>query len=202
VSVSDRTEKMARVAASRLRWVRCAVEHTWHRHNASALLRTADAFGVLDVHLVGAGRFQPSAGPASGAARWLRLHHHEAPEEAIAALRAAGVALWVADLASPPVAPEALPLDRPVCLWFGAELMGVSEAARAAADGVVTLPMMGMCQSLNLSVAAAAALYVVAGRARAERGEEALLPPAEREALLRGWAGPHSTAYSTGIPRG
>lgn len=185
--MSERSEKMARVAADRLRHVRCAVEHTFHRHNASALLRSADAFGLLDVHLIGP-RFEPSKGPASGAARWLRLHEHATAEQAIEALKAAGVALWVADLASPPVPPEEVPLDRPVCLWFGAELVGVSEVARAAADGVMTLPMMGMCQSLNLSVAAAASLYVVTRRARA-LGPQALLTPAEREALLAAWGG-------------
>ena len=62
--------------------------------------------------------------------------------------------------------PEAIPVDRPVCLWFGAELVGVSDAARAAADGVVQLPMMGFAQSLNVSVAAALALRPVADAAR------------------------------------
>ena len=51
--------------------------------------------------------------------------------EAIAALREAGCAIWVADLADDSVTPEQLPLDRPVCLWFGAELVGVTPEARA-----------------------------------------------------------------------
>ena len=185
----DRRQKMERVAAARLGWVRCAVEHTHHRHNASALLRTADAFGVLDVHLVGGAAFVPSPGPASGAARWLRLHEHARAEAAIQAIRAAGCALWVADLAPGAVPPEEVPLDRPICLWFGAEVVGVGDAARAAADGVVTLPMEGMCQSLNVSVAAAAALYVVTRRARSSLGDRALLSDAERGALLVAWEG-------------
>jgi tRNA (guanosine-2'-O-)-methyltransferase len=77
-------------------------------------------------------------------------------------------------------------VDAPVCLWFGAELLGVSDAARAAADGVVAVPMRGMAQSLNVSVAAALALRPVADRARA-LGEEAILPQAERAGTLAGW---------------
>jgi tRNA C32,U32 (ribose-2'-O)-methylase TrmJ len=72
-----------------------------------------------------------------------------------------------------------------VCLWFGAELAGVSEVARAAADGVVTIPMRGMAQSLNVSVAAALALRPVAERARALPG--ASLAADEIRATLAAW---------------
>ncbi|MEQ1568118.1 MAG: TrmH family RNA methyltransferase, partial [Myxococcota bacterium] len=95
-------------------------------------------------------------------------------------------ALWIADLSGEPVEPQQVPVDRPVCLWFGAELVGVSEAARAAADGVVTVPMMGMAQSLNVSVAAALILGPVALRARA-LGPSALLRPEVRAELLQSW---------------
>jgi tRNA (guanosine-2'-O-)-methyltransferase len=73
-----------------------------------------------------------------------------------------------------------------VCLWFGAELVGVSEEARRAAKGTVTVPMWGMGQSLNVSVAAAIVLRPIAERARA-LGERARLPDEEREATLAAW---------------
>jgi tRNA (guanosine-2'-O-)-methyltransferase len=187
MSESSRVRRMVEVAGQRLSRVRLAAEHIFHRHNVSALLRSADAFGVADVHLVGDRGFQPSQGPASGAARWLRLHRHREPADAIAAIRDAGYRLWVADLSDAPVPPHEVPVDAPICLWFGAELMGVCEAARAAADGVVTLPMYGMTQSLNLAAAASSALYVVTHAARAQHGAEALLPPAEARALVDRW---------------
>ncbi len=176
---------MAAVAAARLDRVRCAVEAVHHRHNVSAILRTCDALGVHHVHLIAQQRVKVSPGAARGAERWLALHHHQTVDEAVAALRAAGVRLWVADLAPDGVVPESLPLQQPVCLWFGAERVGVSPAAREAADGVVRLPMYGFAQSLNVSVAAALALRPVAERARLDAS--ALLPEAERVALLEGW---------------
>lgn len=175
---------MSRVVDQRLGQVRAAVEAVYHRHNVSAILRTCDALGVHDVHLVAGG--PTSRGPSRGAERWLGLHRHDDALDALDAIRSDGYALWIADLSGEPVEPQQVPVDRPVCLWFGAELVGVSEAARAAADGVVTVPMMGMAQSLNVSVAAALILGPVALRARA-LGPSALLRPEVRAELLQSW---------------
>ena len=177
---------MREVLDQRLGYVRCAIEAVYHRHNVSAILRTCDALGVHHVHLVAAEWVNVSKGPARGAERWLALHHHPTAADAIAEIRAAGCRLLVADLAGDAVSPEEVPLDRPVCLWFGAELVGVSEEARAAADGVVALPMRGMAQSLNVSVAAALALRPVADRAR-QLGPAALLTPQEHARTLGAW---------------
>jgi len=183
--VTPRQVRLRAVLDRRLGHVRCAVEAVFHRHNVSAILRTADALGIHGVHLV-QGHFTPSSGAAKGAERWLELYRHPSAEEAMQSIRDAGYALWVADLASPPVPPEAVPLDRPVCLWFGAELAGVCPAVREAADGVVTIPMHGLAQSLNVSVSAALVLRAVAERARA-MGACALLSDAERERVWARW---------------
>src|SRR5687767_4376598 len=135
---------METVLSQRLGHVRCAVEAVYHRHNVSAILRTCDSLGLHRVHLVGAPGRDVSRGAARGAERWLELCTHPDPADAIRAIREAGCRLYVADLGERSVPPEEVPLDRPVCLWFGAELVGVSEVARAAADGVVTVPMRGM----------------------------------------------------------
>jgi tRNA (guanosine-2'-O-)-methyltransferase len=176
---------MEEVLGLRLGHVRAAIEAVYHRHNVSAILRTCDALGIHQVHLVGEG-FRTSKGPARGAERWLSLRHHARAEEAVAELRADGFRIYVADLVGRPLLPETVPVEAPVCLWFGAELVGVSEAARAAADGVVTVPMRGMAQSLNVSVAAALVLRPVAERVRA-LGERALLDPARRAEVLGDW---------------
>jgi tRNA (guanosine-2'-O-)-methyltransferase len=167
----------------RIGGVRCAIEGLYHRHNTSAILRTCEAMGIQHVHLVDGGSHL-SRGPARGAERWLDLHVHRDAQQAIQAVRDAGFAIWIADLADPPVPPEAVPLDRPVCVWFGAELIGVAPEVRAVADGVVTIPMHGLAQSLNVSVAAALTLRPLAERARAGGDVLAL---AEREAIAARW---------------
>lgn len=182
----QRLQRMRDVLGLRLGHVRCALEAVYHRHNVSAALRTCDAMGVHHVHLV-EGHFQAARGAARGAERWLDLHVHPTAAEAIAAIKAAGCAVYAADLAEGGLAPEEIPIERPVCLWFGAELAGVSEEALAAADGIVTIPMRGFSQSLNVSVATALAVRSVAERARVALGEEALLSAEERERTWDRW---------------
>jgi len=180
-----RRERMTEVLSRRLVSVHCVVEALHHRHNISAILRTCDALGIHNVHLVAGHRFKVSQGAARGAERWLKLHRHPTPESAVAALRERGFRIFVADLADDAVTPEAVPIDGPVALWFGAELIGVSDEARASADGVVTLPMHGFAQSLNVSVAAALALRPVAERVRA--AGHGSMPTAGQAEQLQRW---------------
>ncbi|MCB9673715.1 MAG: RNA methyltransferase [Alphaproteobacteria bacterium] len=180
-----RIARMREVLDQRLHHVSVAVEALYHRHNVSAVLRTVDALGIHRVGLV-EGHFKAVRGAARGAERWLELRHHPTPEAAVEAIRARGYRIWCADLSDDAVPPEEVPLDRPVCIWMGAELVGVSREAREACDGIVTVPMRGFAQSLNVSVAAAVTLRPIAEAARL-RGADALLPPDEREALWDAW---------------
>ena len=176
---------MQSALTQRLRSVQCAVEAVYHRHNVSAILRTCDALGIQYVHLI-EGDFRPSPGAARGAERWLSIQQHADPVEAIRTFQAQGYRVYVADLSDAAVAPEEVPLDQPVVLWFGAELLGVSPEARAAADGIVSIPMRGFAQSLNVSVAAALTLRPIADAARLQ-GEDALLTDAEKQEIWATW---------------
>ncbi len=182
-----RQERLAFVAAHRITHVHVVLEHMHHRHNVSAMLRTCEALGIHHVHLVGEERFQAAKGPAKGSHHWLNLHHHETVEEAIAWVKDHGLALWVADFAEPPVEPADVPLQQPVAVWMGAELVGVSDKAREAADGVITIGMYGMSQSLNVSAAAGMTLHVLTSRVRRELGPEALLDPLVAKEMVAGW---------------
>lgn len=182
-----RTARIQQVAHQRTPHLALAAEHVHHRHNVSALLRTADALGILHVWLVGELPFRPSRGAARGAHQWLELHHHTTVDAAVQDIHDHGYAIWAADLADPPIAPEHVPVDKPVCVWLGSEVKGVGETVLAAADGVVTLPMFGMPQSLNVSVAGALILDRINQRIRAEHPNEGRLRPEEAEALARAW---------------
>lgn len=181
-----RVQRMVEVVRGRLARIRCATETLHHRHNASALLRTAEGFGVSHVHLVGDRHFRPSKGPARGAPRWLHLHHHDTVDEGFEALQDAGFAVWVADLDDRALPPEQVPLDRPIAVWMGTELAGVSDRARQRAEGVIHLPMHGFAESLNISVAAALILRTLTHRLRTEQGTAAgLSAEAQRQELAR-----------------
>ncbi len=78
-----------------------------------------------------------------------------------------------------------MPVDGPVALLFGSELMGVSDEAKSLVDGSVALPMLGFVESLNVSVAAALITRTVADRRRAVVGAD--LPQAAKHDALRLW---------------
>jgi tRNA (guanosine-2'-O-)-methyltransferase len=115
------------------------------------------------------------------------LHRHKSTTAAIKHLKDQGFAIWVADFSEEASIPEDVPLDRPICIWLGAELAGVSDEALAAADGVITIPMSGFSQSLNISVAAAVILYSISQRIRTQLGDDSRLPEEERASLWEMW---------------
>jgi tRNA (guanosine-2'-O-)-methyltransferase len=152
--------------------------------NVSAVMRSADAFGVQAFHAVDrAGGYKHSKRTAQGARKWVDRWVWKEPAEAIAELRHQSYRLVVADLdpAATPIGQT--DLSRRTALVFGNELAGVSEDFLAAADEVVAIGMSGFAQSLNISVAAAICLYE-ARRCRVERlGAHGDLEDADRRRL-------------------
>ncbi len=181
----DRKERVRDALAQRLGSVVVVCEAVNRRHNVSAILRSAECFGVHEVHLV-TGRFRPSHGASRGSERWLELHFHDQLADCVAALRARGFRLFVADLAQDAASPDTVPVDGPVAVLFGSELSGVSDEARALADGAVCVPMRGLTESLNVSVAAGCMLQRLAERRRALVGGGDL-DPARQQAFFDAW---------------
>ncbi len=179
-----RRARVEQALAQRTGSVVAVMEAVRRRHNASALVRSCEAFGVHEVHLVTA-FFRPSVGAARGAERWLRTRVFGSTAESVADLRARGFAVYVADLAEGAFTPETVPVDRPIAILFGSEVRGVSAEAKALADGAVMIPMRGLTESLNVSVSGAILLRTVADRRRALVGAD--LGDVERERFVAEW---------------
>jgi tRNA (guanosine-2'-O-)-methyltransferase len=167
----ERRERVRRVLAGRLASVVVIVESVRRRHNTSAILRSAEAFGLHEVHLV-TGSFRPARGASRGAERWLELHRHAEVGPCIRGLQARGFRVLIADLAVDAFTPETVPVDSPLAILFGSETVGVSDEAKALADGVITVPMEGLTESLNVSNAAACLISRVSQRRRAAYGPD------------------------------
>lgn len=162
-----RREKIERLLDGRLPAIRVAVEAPTDPHNAAAVVRTAEALGVLSVHVIAAeGRALHAKRTTQGAFRWVRTHHHASLGAFLGHAGVRGADLYGAWMdAERPLA--AIPVDRPLCLLFGNENRGLSGEARAACTAGFRIPMVGMSESLNLSVSAAISLYDVTSRHRA-----------------------------------
>ncbi|MCK8516091.1 tRNA (guanosine(18)-2'-O)-methyltransferase TrmH [Methylonatrum kenyense] len=161
-------------------------------HNVSAVLRTADAVGVLEVHGFGTQSVPALKRTAhAGVGQRVRLHHNPRIADGCRSLRQAGLRIVATALA--PGARDFRELDytRPFALMLGAELEGVPDEGLAQADEVVTIPMLGLTDSLNVSVAAAVILYE-AQRQRLQAGlfDCRRLDSATCERLLFEWLHP------------
>lgn len=180
-------------------------EDVYKPHNLSAMLRSCDAVGIGTVHAV-----RPTGGVATfnatsaSAEKWVDLVVHERLDDAIAALRAQGMRIYAAHLSDQAVDYRDVDYRGPSAVVFGNEKEGVTPAAAAAADAHVVIPMLGMVQSLNVSVATAvilfeaqrqrrdAGLYDVPRLTQAQIRQTMLrwLPRADAEALLQVDAAP------------
>ncbi len=161
-------------------------------HNLSAILRTCDATGIFQAHAVhDRSRIRPRRGIASGSKKWVRLKTHSSIDGAIRQLQDENFQLVVADLH--PQATDYRDIDycRPTALVLGAEISGPSQQVIDVARHVVSIPMMGMVDSLNVSVAAALILFE-AQRQRRAAGlyDESRLDPQLYKATLFEWSQP------------
>jgi len=165
-------------------------------HNFSAILRNCDAVGVLEAHLVPPERkVGLHQGISAGANRWVPVHRHVSTEKAVQALRASGHRIVAAHPADDARDYREVDFTVPTAIMMGAELHGVSEVGLAAADIHVVIPMEGLVQSLNVSVATALLLF----EARRQREAAGLydaprIDEPARTGLLFEWAYPREAA--------
>lgn len=166
-----RQERVRGVLERRQPDLTVVLENVHDPHNVSAVLRSCDAVGVLRVHLIYTFE-QPPGGvfartTSASAAKWVETERHASVADCYTALRATGYAILATALAESSIDLYAADLTRPTALVFGNEMRGVSPEAAALADTLVAIPMMGMVESLNVSVACAVTLYEALRQRRA-----------------------------------
>jgi tRNA (guanosine-2'-O-)-methyltransferase len=167
----ERLARFEAIARARLRSVVMVLESVIDPHNTAAVLRTSDAFGVGEIHLVDRGvRPLMAQRITKGCDRWLDLHVHRDSTACAMGLRARGYEVFVADVRATMTLDEVA--ARPnVAMVFGNEHEGASAEMRAASSGTFTIPMRGMVESLNVSVAAGIALHAVTRGRAGDLGE-------------------------------
>ncbi|MDM9630550.1 TrmH family RNA methyltransferase [Robiginitalea aurantiaca] len=152
----ERKERFLEILASRTRFLTVALEDVFQMHNASAVIRSCDAFGIQEAHLI-EGRFgqRLDKNIAMGAQQWVDIQRHKTSLDCIGELRAKGYRI-IATVPSENAIPlQDFLLETPTALFFGTEKEGLSPEVLKQADAAVYIPMFGFTESLNVSVAAA-----------------------------------------------
>ena len=163
--IERRRQRILEVTQKRLASVTVLMDAPHDPHNGAAVLRTCDALGVQHVHVVRRDdTFLIAGGVAKGSQRWVSLHVHTTPEQAVEALERSGFEL-IATHPHGDLTPSDLGGVRRLALVLGNEHDGIGEALTRAARRSVRIPMRGYVESLNVSVSAAILLSsATAGR--------------------------------------
>lgn len=159
-----RLQKITTVLKQRQPDLTVVMENIHDPHNVSAILRTCDAVGVHQVQLVYTNTEFPDIGKKSSASarKWVERRKFNSIAECYSTLHAEGFTIYATHLNETSVPIYQVDFTKKVAIVVGNEHEGVSEEATKYADGVIQIPMFGMIQSLNVSVATAVILYEAA----------------------------------------
>ncbi len=188
----ERLGVLQRAVDLRTRYMTVVLENIYHPQNASAVIRTCEAFGLQDVHAVEQlVRFSPNVNIVRGTDKWIELHkYRDTPNpsrEAIDKLRADGYRIVATSPHIDDRTPEEFDVTRgKFALVFGTEHAGISPEVIESADEFVKIPMQGMVESLNISVCAAILIRQFSHQIRT-RVADWQLPQEERREILFRW---------------
>jgi tRNA (guanosine-2'-O-)-methyltransferase len=192
VPTPQRIERVRRILSLRQPDLRVVLEGVAIAHNASAVIRTCDAAGVLHLDLVSPNPDLLGINKAisTRAEKWVDVHIHDSIRTCLLGLKEKGFKVAVTHLADDAVSYTDPDYTQPLAIVFGSESEGVSQEALELADLRIQIPMLGMVQSLNLSVSVGVILYE-AMRQRRARGfyDRRRLGDAEFETYLQKWLG-------------
>jgi tRNA (guanosine-2'-O-)-methyltransferase len=170
--VSEHKQRLfEEIIQSRTRHLTVILEDIYQPHNASAVLRTCDCFGIQDVHIIeNKNKYEVNPDVALGSSKWLCLNKYNGEENntltAFKKLRSKGYKIVATTPHTNDCMLEELDITQKTALVFGTEMQGLSPLAIENADAWVRIPMYGFTESFNISVSAAIILHQLSERIR------------------------------------
>ena len=186
-----RRGRLNEVLNERTNHLTLVLEDVYQTHNFSAVLRSADIFGIQTTNFIeNRNKYKISEDVSMGSTQWLTLnryqHHENNTRACLTDLKAKGYKLVATSLHKNSISLQDLDLSKPVALIFGTELTGISSDVEEMADEFVKLPMYGFTESFNISVCAALCMYELSTRLRKEVPNFEL-SPIEKEDIYIEW---------------
>lgn len=165
------------VLHQRTKYVTVALEDVFQPFNASAIVRTAEIFGLQEIHVIALkNQFKPSTGISRGAVKWLTIQQHQNASMCIEQLKQKGYLIAATCLNEQSVPLDTVPVNQKIALLFGNELVGLTPETIQQADLAVHIPMFGFTKSFNVSVSVALCLQQLLQKVRASTIDWQLTP--------------------------
>jgi tRNA (guanosine-2'-O-)-methyltransferase len=187
-----RSNLFHKIIENRTRYITVVLEDIFQPHNASAVLRTCDCFGIQDVHIIeNNNKYSVNPDIALGANKWLSLHKYNSSENntrfALQSLKEKGYRIVATTPHKNDIDLENFDLAKgKTALVFGTELKGLSEEVIEMSDEYLKIPMFGFTESFNISVSVAIILHHLTYNLRSTNLEWELQAE-EKSEILIGW---------------
>lgn len=187
-----RLQTFSKVLNNRTRYITVVLENLFQSHNASAVMRSCDCFGIQNIHIIENNfDFIDNPDVSLGSSQWLTKFKYNSNEnnsiEAIKNLKNQGYRIVATTPHSKDVNLNDFNLEKgKIALFFGAELPGLSKIVLDNADEFVKIPMFGFTESFNISVSVAICLYDIINRLKTSNIKWELSEP-EKQDLLAEW---------------
>jgi tRNA (guanosine-2'-O-)-methyltransferase len=168
----ERLELFNSVVNQRTNYITVVLEDIYQPHNASAVLRSCDCFGVQNVHIIeNKNEYNVNPDVALGSSQWINMHRYNETNDntvdALKQIKDKGYRIVATTPHEKDTLIQDLDLNRgPIALLFGTEITGLTQTAINQADEFVKIPMYGFTESFNISVSAALSLYELTTRLR------------------------------------
>src|SRR5690554_5555008 len=188
----EKIEKFEQIAANRTRYITVAVENLFQEHNASAVVRSCDCFGIQDLHIIEqTNKFSVNRDIALGAGQWVNHYHYSDPQsptlKCIKSLKEKSYKIAATTPHTDAYTINNVPINEPTVFLFGTEQNGLSEEALEVSDYYVKIPMVGFTESFNISVSAALTMNITRTRLEQQSEWEWKLSKEEQTKLKIEW---------------
>ena len=165
----NKVEMFERIAPLRTNHLTVVLENIFQEHNASAVLRSCESFGIQELHVIEKdNKYKVQRDIARGAGRWVDMYNYHSTEsptlECITHLKDKGYKVIATTPHENDCTIHDLSLIQPIALVFGTEKKGISDEIKELADGFVKIPMYGFTESFNISVSAAITMHTLRTR--------------------------------------
>lgn len=168
-----RLVRLQEVLNERTNHLTVVLEDVYQSHNFSAVLRSADIFGVQTVNFIeNKNKYKISEDVSMGSTQWLSINRYQNPEnntkQCLQDLKDKGYKIVATSLHKNSVTLQEIDVTKPIALVFGTELTGITKDVEDMADEFVKLPMYGFTESFNISVCAALCMFELTTKIRKE----------------------------------
>ncbi|HSD07955.1 RNA methyltransferase [Flavobacterium sp.] len=167
IITDNRKENFLKVLKNRTKHFTIAVEDVFQMHNASAVMRSCEVFGIQEMHVIEE-RFGKRIDKeiAMGAQKWVDISKYDSVTNCVDTLKNSGYQIIATTPHENDCLLEDFDISKPSALFFGTEKDGLSDAVLSRADGFLKIPMVGFTESLNISVSAAIIIQNITNRLR------------------------------------